>query len=140
MTNGEANSVFVLLRWIFGPDRWLGDHAVSDDQAIGAAACLADRAYKTLSAGAPGDRVRELWTERRPVVVHDHVPPLEIVPESLYAAFADPAVKALVRDLLDGVPCEYDHGQCVTHAWQAFKTGRRCPHERARDLLGGGDA
>lgn len=44
---------------------------------------------------------------------------------------------ALIDDLTDPDPCEYDHhGYCQAHGW--METDPRCPHSRAKDVLAEG--
>lgn len=41
----------------------------------------------------------------------------------------------LLRDLTDPDPCTFDHhGYCQAHGWMA--TEPRCPHARAKEMLG----
>lgn len=50
---------------------------------------------------------------------------------------------ALIRDLVDGDACWFDHhGGCQAHGYLSLKPGRKCPHAEAKELLaaqGGGD-
>ena len=42
---------------------------------------------------------------------------------------------SIVRDFTDPDPCHFDHhGYCQAHGW--FSVDPRCPHARAKELLG----
>lgn len=124
----EANRLNALLCWLLGPDE--DEPQITDQDAMEYAAHLADRARLALGAGLDGERVRKLWQQRRPIVVHDLPPGGE--PDR-------PRLLALVRDLADDDECWFDHhGYCQAHGWMTTETP--CPHARARELLGSGDA
>jgi hypothetical protein len=46
-----------------------------------------------------------------------------------------PELRELLQDLIDPDPCSFDHhGYCQAHGWMS--TSPRCPHARAKELLG----
>ncbi|MBB2914895.1 hypothetical protein FHS43_006207 [Streptosporangium becharense] len=69
----EATEWNKVLRWILGTTA-LEEEPVGDDEAMEAAAALADRARRTLGAGPTAAEVRSMWLQRLPVIVVDRVP------------------------------------------------------------------
>jgi hypothetical protein len=65
MNIGEAVLMNNLLSYLLGPDGGL--ITIDGGKAREAAAELANRAHKQLSAGIDGDRVRKLWTDAAPM-------------------------------------------------------------------------
>ncbi|HXM55368.1 MAG TPA: hypothetical protein VOB72_08260 [Candidatus Dormibacteraeota bacterium] len=45
---------------------------------------------------------------------------------------------SVMRDLVDADPCWFDHhGGCQAHGFLSLEPGEKCPHARAKELLGG---
>lgn len=65
MTTGEAIAVHTVLHTLLGTQRVGGNP--TEEQSLDAAALLADRANRTLSAGLDGAQVRAAWPRRRVV-------------------------------------------------------------------------
>ena len=72
--------------------------------------------------------------------------PNEGTPE-VYAEAAIRAVLPIVErdylsvmaDLIDADPCWFDHhGGCQAHGYLSLEPGEKCPHARAKELLGWG--
>lgn len=68
----EATDLARLLRWILGTPP--GEALVDDEEAMEAAAALADRAHWALGAGPTAVSVRALWCQVKPVITVDRVP------------------------------------------------------------------
>lgn len=71
MNISEANELNALLSWILGTERGATHESTTDDEARDAAAFLADKAHRALSAGLNANRVKKAWSGRRVRVVDE---------------------------------------------------------------------
>ena len=49
---------------------------------------------------------------------------------------AVPALLNLIRDLVDGDDCWFDHhGGCQAHGCLSLEPGEKCPHQEGKEIL-----
>jgi hypothetical protein len=76
----------------------------------------------------------DAWQERLFKEPQDQDRPAVRAGLAAVLALVERDYRALLEDLADPDPCQYDHhGYCQAHGW--LQTDPRCPHLRAKELL-----